>query len=255
MLSLKVLKKMKIKAIKAFEILDSRGTPTIATFIESDDGLKEFGFVPSGASTGSREAIEKRDNGKDFNGKGVSRVIKTAEENFAEAMEDLKSTFVDFVDGGYLTDLSSAIKTFAQFVNNSFGEDNDKAKAVGERAMNISDKQYEAAGFSSDEFNEIAEMASKQKGKFGVTDWNTWNYQVDEARQKLRKIENTEITPDDFTIRQNPKDTLVMAGGTQFGKETNGLLRQLISAVEGGKVINLEGRRVGETLVMSSYKS
>ena len=46
-----------------------------------------------------------------------------------------------------------------------------------------------------------------------------------------------------------------MAGGTQFGKETNGLLRQLISAVEGGKVINLEGRRVGETLVMSSYKS
>jgi hypothetical protein len=63
------------------------------------------------------------------------------------------------------------------------------------------------------------------------------------------------IKPDDFTIRQNPKDTLVMAGGTQFGKETNGLLRQLISAVEGGKVINLEGRKVGETLVMSSYKS
>ena len=46
-----------------------------------------------------------------------------------------------------------------------------------------------------------------------------------------------------------------MAGGTQFGKETNGLLRQLISAVEGGKIINLEGRKVGETLVMSSYKS
>ena len=203
------------------------------------DEINAF-LIRSNLSEQARKDIEKR---------------KTAEENFAEAMEDLKSTFVDFVDGGYLTDLSSAIKTFAQFVNNSFGEDNDKAKAVGERAMNISDKQYEAAGFSSDEFNEIAEMASKQKGKFGVTDWNTWNYQVDEARQKLRKIENTEITPDDFTIRQNPKDTLVMAGGTQFGKETNGLLRQLISAVEGGKVINLEGRRVGETLVMSSYKS
>ena len=81
------------------------------------------------------------------------------------------------------------------------------------------------------------------------------NFEGVEARKELRRIENTEITPDDFTIRQNPKDTLVMAGGTQFGKETNGLLRQLISAVEGGKVINLEGRRVGETLVMSSYKS
>ena len=50
---------MKIKAIKAFEILDSRGTPTIATLIETDDDFKEIGFVPSGASTGSREAIEK----------------------------------------------------------------------------------------------------------------------------------------------------------------------------------------------------
>ena len=72
---------MKIKTIKAFEILDSRGTPTIAASIELDNGLKEFGFVPSGASTGSREAIEKRDNSNNFNGKGVSQVIKTAEKN------------------------------------------------------------------------------------------------------------------------------------------------------------------------------
>ena len=72
---------MKIRKIKAFEILDSRGTPTIATLIVSDDASNEFGFVPSGASTGSREAIEKRDSGNDFNGKGVSNVIKTAEKN------------------------------------------------------------------------------------------------------------------------------------------------------------------------------
>ena len=72
---------MKIKEIKSFEILDSRGTPTIATLIETDNFLKEVGFVPSGASTGSREAIEKRDNGNSFNGMGVSQVIKTAEEN------------------------------------------------------------------------------------------------------------------------------------------------------------------------------
>ena len=63
---------MKIKAIKAFEILDSRGTPTIAALIETDDDFKEIGFVPSGASTGSREAIEKRDGGNNFNGKGVT---------------------------------------------------------------------------------------------------------------------------------------------------------------------------------------
>ena len=71
---------MKIKEIKSFEILDSRGSPTVATLIKSDEELAEFGFVPSGASTGSREAIEKRDNGNNFDGKGVSQVIKNAEE-------------------------------------------------------------------------------------------------------------------------------------------------------------------------------
>ena len=71
---------MKIKEIKSFEILDSRGSPTVATLIKSDEELTEFGFVPSGASTGSREAIEKRDNGNNFDGKGVSKVIKNAEE-------------------------------------------------------------------------------------------------------------------------------------------------------------------------------
>ena len=79
---------MKIKKIKAFEVLDSRGTPTIAAFIELKDGTREFGFVPSGASTGSREAIEKRDNGKNFNGKGVEKVIKFAEENLFPELSD-----------------------------------------------------------------------------------------------------------------------------------------------------------------------
>ena len=81
---------MKIKSIKAFEILDSRGTPTIAALIETDDDFKEIGFVPSGASTGSREAIEKRDGGNNFNGKGVAQVIKNAEENLFPELIGMK---------------------------------------------------------------------------------------------------------------------------------------------------------------------
>ena len=81
---------MKIKSIKAFEILDSRGTPTIAALIEADDDFKEIGFVPSGASTGSREAIEKRDGGNNFNGKGVAQVIKNAEENLFPELIGMK---------------------------------------------------------------------------------------------------------------------------------------------------------------------
>ncbi len=205
----------------------------------TQDEINAF-LIRSNLSKQAMDDIEKR---------------KTVEEDFNEAMDDLKSTFTDFVDGGFLMELSEAIKSFAGLVNNTMGESGSASKRVAESAMQVSDAQYEAAGLSFAEFNKIAETASKQKGAFGVTDWDTWNYQVDEARKELRRIQNIEIKPDDFTIRQNPKDTLVMAGGTQFGKETNGLLRQLISAVEGGKVINLEGRKVGETLVMSSYKS
>ena len=69
---------MKIKNIKSFEILDSRGTPTVMTSLELEDGTLEFGYVPSGASTGSREAIEKRDGGNSFDGKGLNLTIKNA---------------------------------------------------------------------------------------------------------------------------------------------------------------------------------
>ncbi|MEC8378076.1 MAG: phosphopyruvate hydratase [Pseudomonadota bacterium] len=69
---------MKIKNIRSFEILDSRGTPTVMTSLELEDGTLEFGYVPSGASTGSREAIEKRDGGKSFDGKGLNLTIKNA---------------------------------------------------------------------------------------------------------------------------------------------------------------------------------
>ena len=69
---------MKIKNIRSFEILDSRGTPTVMTSLELEDGTLEFGYVPSGASTGSREAIEKRDGENSFDGKGLNLTIKNA---------------------------------------------------------------------------------------------------------------------------------------------------------------------------------
>ena len=62
---------MRIKNIKAYEILDSRGSPTIAAGVELEDGTLEYGLVPSGASTGSREALEKRDGGRESDLKGA----------------------------------------------------------------------------------------------------------------------------------------------------------------------------------------
>ena len=63
---------MEIKSIKGFEIIDSRGNPTVAATVTLEDGSSGTAFVPSGPSTGQHEAIEKRDGDKTrYSGKGV----------------------------------------------------------------------------------------------------------------------------------------------------------------------------------------
>ncbi|MFH1173328.1 MAG: phosphopyruvate hydratase [bacterium] len=66
---------MKIKKIKAREILDSRGNPTVETVVILDNGLIGMAAVPSGASTGKHEALELRDGGKRYNGLGVLKAV------------------------------------------------------------------------------------------------------------------------------------------------------------------------------------
>ena len=66
---------MKITNIKAREILDSRGNPTIETEMYLDNGKMVRASVPSGASTGSNEALELRDNDERYNGKGVRKAV------------------------------------------------------------------------------------------------------------------------------------------------------------------------------------
>ena len=66
---------MKIKDIKAREILDSRGNPTVEVDCILENGIVGRASVPSGASTGEREAIELRDGGERYNGKGVLTAV------------------------------------------------------------------------------------------------------------------------------------------------------------------------------------
>lgn len=66
---------MKIKNIIAREILDSRGNPTVEADVILENGIIGRASVPSGASTGSKEAIELRDNEKRYLGKGVQKAI------------------------------------------------------------------------------------------------------------------------------------------------------------------------------------
>ena len=77
----------KISKIKAFQILDSRGLPTIATKVYLDDGRFALASVPSGASTGQKEALELRDGEKEFGGKGVNIAIKNVNNVLAKLLE------------------------------------------------------------------------------------------------------------------------------------------------------------------------
>ena len=66
----------KIKDVFGYEILDSRGNPTVCVELTLDNGIKGIASVPSGASTGIHEALELRDNDKNrYNGKGVLNAI------------------------------------------------------------------------------------------------------------------------------------------------------------------------------------
>lgn len=72
---------MKITNIKAREILDSRGNPTVEVDVTLENNMMARAAVPSGASTGEREALEMRDNDKNrFGGKGVLNTVKNVNE-------------------------------------------------------------------------------------------------------------------------------------------------------------------------------
>ncbi len=81
-----------ISNIKAREILDSRGNPTVEVEVQLSDGTTGRAAVPSGASTGKYEAIELRDGGSRFNGLGVLRAIKNVNEDIAPAIIGMPAT-------------------------------------------------------------------------------------------------------------------------------------------------------------------
>ena len=82
-----------IENIKAREILDSRGNPTLEVEVKLFDGTKGWAAVPSGASTGKYEAVELRDRDKSrFNGLGVLQAVTNVNEHIAGAIVGMPAT-------------------------------------------------------------------------------------------------------------------------------------------------------------------
>ena len=75
-----------IEHIHARQILDSRGNPTVEVDVITANGLMGRAAVPSGASTGEHEAVELRDGGDTFMGKGVSKAVNNVNTVIAEEL-------------------------------------------------------------------------------------------------------------------------------------------------------------------------
>ena len=72
--------------IHARQIFDSRGNPTVEVDVYTENGIMGRAAVPSGASTGEHEAVELRDGGDDFMGKGVSKAIENVNGEIAQKL-------------------------------------------------------------------------------------------------------------------------------------------------------------------------
>jgi enolase len=89
----------KIKSIKAREILDSRGNPTIAAEVALADGTIGYAAVPSGASTGKYEAVELRDGDKArYNGLGVLKAVNNVNKEIAAAINGMEAGEQEAID-------------------------------------------------------------------------------------------------------------------------------------------------------------
>ena len=87
-----------IRSIQAIQIIDSRGTPTVSCKVTLENGICATSMVPSGASTGSREALELRDGSAAYFGKGVNKAVENIHKIIAPALVGIDVTNQQEID-------------------------------------------------------------------------------------------------------------------------------------------------------------
>jgi enolase len=93
---------MNIEKVIAREVLDSRGNPTVEAEVHLDSGYVGRAIVPSGASTGTHEALELRDGGSRYGGKGVQKAVKNVNEALGPAVVGLDASDQGAVDAALM---------------------------------------------------------------------------------------------------------------------------------------------------------
>lgn len=88
----------RIKNIKAYEILNAKGNPTIESVVETTSGITASASVPSGTSTGKYEAYELHDGGERYDGKGVRKAVDNVNSIIAEKLRGMSLDSIENVD-------------------------------------------------------------------------------------------------------------------------------------------------------------
>ena len=122
-----------IEALSAREILDSRGNPTVEVEVLLEDGTAARAAVPSGASTGAFEAVELRDGGKRYLGKGVEKAIKNVNDVIAPEIVGLDAQDQRLIDQTMI-DLDGTKNKAKLGANSILGVSLAVAKASAEHA-------------------------------------------------------------------------------------------------------------------------
>lgn len=122
-----------IISVHARQIFDSRGNPTVEVDVLTDNGIIGRAAVPSGASTGEHEAVELRDGGKDYMGKGVLKAVENVNEVLAEALIGL-SVFEQIAIDQLMIDLDGTPNKAKLGANAILGVSLAVAKAAAEES-------------------------------------------------------------------------------------------------------------------------
>ncbi|OWM69647.1 hypothetical protein CDL15_Pgr025496 [Punica granatum] len=157
----------KIKCVKARQIFDSRGNPTVEADVTLDDGTFARAAVPSGASTGIYEALELRDGGSDYLGKGVSKAVGNVNTIIGPALVGMDPTDQTAIDNFMVQKLDGTV--------NEWGWCKQKLGANAILAVSLAVCKAGAAVNKIPLYKHIANLAGNKKLVLPVPAFNVIN--------------------------------------------------------------------------------
>ncbi len=216
-------------------------------------------LLARGGKIGMKNAVEQLA----LEGASRAEIEKTLtiQESYGAALEKAKDSFTGLVNSGLLNDLSDVLIKAVQVLGDLLGtslstEQKSQAKALTETGLTERQARETVKAAEGPGFFDYIGAAFGGPGGFAKLMSKEFTSGVAQEQIKAAQLKQPkEAIVNDFTIRSNPKDTLVMAGGTRFGEETNTLLKELIAAVKEGGDVFIDGNKAGMALNLGAYRS